>query len=80
MESLYKMQVEKADESKYVLQVYGQETTLSDKKYDECRLELTAQRHLEQKIKGSYFEARYRDENRPEIGAPSKGQAKVKGK
>ena len=38
------------------------------------------QRHLEQNSKDSHFEARNRDEDRPAIGAVSKGKAKGKGK
>ena len=37
LEALYRMQVEKSEELKYVLQVYAQETTFGDKKYDDCR-------------------------------------------
>ena len=32
------MQVSKSEELKYVLQVYAQQTTFGDKKYDHCRL------------------------------------------
>ena len=39
-QSLYKMHVEKSEELKYVLQVYAQETTCGDKKYDYCRWKL----------------------------------------
>ena len=45
-DNMYKMQVEKSDELKYVLQVYAQETTFGDKN-DDCRLKLMAQRLLE---------------------------------
>ena len=41
---------------------------------------LMAQTHLEQKIKDSHFKARNRGEDRPAIGAPSKGNGKTKGK
>ena len=74
------MQIEKSKELKHLLQVYAQETTFGHKKSDYCRLELVAQGHLEQNIKGSHFKARNRDEDRPAIGAPSKGKAKGKGK
>ena len=57
LESLHKMQVEKSEELKSLLQVYALETTFGDKKYDYRRLKLVAQRHLEQKIKDSRFEA-----------------------
>ena len=50
-----------------------QEATLCGQKY-----ELFQRRILEQKIKGSHFKARNRDEDRPELGAPIKW--KVKGK
>ena len=79
LESLYKMQVEKSKELTYLLQVYTQETSFGDKKYDYCRLKLMSQRHLEQKINDSHFTARNLDEDRPAIGAPSKGKAKGKG-
>ena len=46
LESLHKMQVEKLEDPKYVSQVYAQETTFGDKKYDYCRLKLMVQRHL----------------------------------
>ena len=39
-----------------------------------------AQRHLEQKIKDSHFEARNRDEDRPAMGALSKEKVKKKPK
>ena len=39
LESLYKMQVEKSDELKYLLQVYAEETTFGHKIYDDFRLE-----------------------------------------
>ena len=57
-ESVYKMQIEKSEDLKHVMQVYAQETTFGDEKYDHCRLKLMAQRHLEQKTKDSHFEAR----------------------
>ena len=38
LESLYKMQVEKLEGLIYLLQVYAQETTFGDKKYDCCSL------------------------------------------
>ena len=72
------MQVEKLEEMKYVLQVFAEETTFGDRTYDYCRLKLMAQRHLEQKINGSHFKARNRDEDRPAIGASSKGKGKGK--
>ena len=53
LESLYL--VEKSEELKYFLQVFAQETTFGDKKYDYCTLKLMFQRHLEQKIKDSHF-------------------------
>ena len=43
LESLYRMQIEKSEELKHVLQVYAQETTFGDKKYDDCRLKLMVQ-------------------------------------
>ena len=46
LESLFKMQVEKSQEMKYLLQVFA----LGDKTYNHCRLKLMAPRHLEQKI------------------------------
>ena len=55
------------------------QATFGDKKYDDCRLKLMVQRHLEHTIKGSHFQARNRDEDRPAIGALSKGKAKGKG-
>ena len=61
-----------------MLRVYAQETTFSDKKYDDCRLKLMAQRHFEQKIKDSHVKARNRDEDRPAIGAPSKRKSDTK--
>ena len=73
------MQVEKSQELKCLLPDFAQETTLGDKQYDCCRLKVMAQRHLEQKIKDSHFKARIRDEDRPAIGAPSKGKAKGQG-
>ena len=39
-----------------------------------------AQKHLEQKIEDSQLKARNRDEDRPAVGAPSKGKALGKGK
>ena len=75
--SLYKMQVQKSDELKYLLQVYAQETTLGDD--DDCRLKLMmAQTHLVQKIKEANFKARNRDEDRLATGVPRKGIAKRK--
>ena len=44
LESLYKMQVEKSEELKYLVQVYVQETAIGDKKYDSCRLQLMAKK------------------------------------
>ena len=41
------MHVDKSEEMKDLLQVYAQETTFGDKKYDDCKLKLMAQRHLE---------------------------------
>ena len=70
------MQVETSEELKYLLQVYAQETTFGDNKDDYCRLKLVAQRHLDQKINDSHFKARNRHEDRPVIGALSKGSAK----
>ena len=61
---------------KYVLQVYIQETTFSDEKYDYSRLKFMAQGDLEQKIKDSHFKPRNRDEDRNATGAPIKGKAK----
>ena len=55
------MQTEKSEELKYSLEVCTQETTVGDKKYDYCRLELMAQRHLELKMKDSHLGARNRD-------------------
>ena len=43
LESMNKMQVEKSEELKYLLQVYAQETTFGDKTNDYCRLKLIAQ-------------------------------------
>ena len=76
LESLYKMQVE----WKSLLQVYPQETTFGDKKYDYCRMKLMAQRDLEQNIKDSHFKAINRDKDRPATGAPNEGKAEGKGK
>ena len=36
--SLHKMKVERSEELMYLLQVYAQETTFGDKKYDCCSL------------------------------------------
>ena len=47
------MQVEKSEELQCLLQVYAQETTVGEKKYDHCRSKLMSQRRLEQKIKDS---------------------------
>ena len=80
LESLYKMRVGKSKELKYVLQVHDEETTFGDKKCDNCRLKLMARRRVEQKIKESHLKARNRDEDRPAIGAPSKGTAKGESK
>ena len=71
------MEVEKSDELKYLLQFCAQETTCGDKKYDHCSLKLMVQRHLEQNTKDSHFKARNRDEDRPAMGAPIKGEAKI---
>ena len=79
-ECLYKAQVQKSDEFKYVLQVYAPETTFGDKKNDYRRLKLMAQRRLEQKIKDSNFKSRNSDEDRPAIEAPSKNKANGIGK
>ena len=68
LESLYKMQVEKSEDMKYLLQV------------DKCILKLMAPRRLEQNIKDSNFKATNRDQDNPANGAPSKGTAKGKGK
>ena len=80
LENLYKMQVEKSEELKYLLRVYVLETTLNDKTYDYCSLELMAQRHLEQKIKDSQFKARNRDEERPATELRSKEKRTEKAK
>ena len=40
------MEVAKSEVLKYVLQVYPQETTFGDQKYDFRKLKLMAQRHL----------------------------------
>ena len=79
LESLFKMEVEMSDELLYLLQFCAQETTYGDKKYDHCSLKLMVQRHLEQNTKDSRFKARNRDEDRPAMGAPIKGEAKEKG-
>ena len=55
LESLYKMQVERSEELKYLLQVHAQEMTFGDKKYDYCRLKLMAQRHLEKPRRGQTY-------------------------
>ena len=78
LESLYKIQVEKSEELKYLLQVYAQDTAFGDKRYDCCRLKLMVQRHLEQKSKDYHIKARNRDEDRLAIGAQNKGEAKGK--
>ena len=58
LESLYKMQVEKSEELKYLVQVYVQETTIGDKKYDSCRLQLMAKkRYLVHKNQGFSFQS-----------------------
>ena len=80
LESLYKMKVGKSKELKHVLQVHAEETTFGDKKYDYCRLKFMVPRRVEQKIKESHSKARNRDEDRPAIGALSKGTAKGKSK
>ena len=77
LESLYKMQVENSEELKYVLCVQAQETTFGDKE-NTTIAELMARRHLEQKIKDARFKARKQDEDRPTVGAPSKGKTKEK--
>ena len=74
------LQVEKSEESKFLVQVYAQETTFGHKKNDYCRLKFRRQRHLVQKIKDSHLKAGNRDEDRPATGALSKGKAKGKGK
>ena len=74
LESLYKMRVGKSKELKYVLQVHAEETTFGDKKCDNCRLKFMVRRHVEQKIRESLLFARNRDEDRPAIGVPSKGE------
>ena len=80
MESLYKIQIEKSKELKYEQQVYAQETTFGDSKYDYCRLKLVVQRHLEQKMQDFHVKTRNRDEDRPAVGAPHNGKAKGQGK
>ena len=57
-----------------MLQVYAQETTFSDKKYDYCM----AQRHFEHKIKDYHFKSENRDEDRPAVGVSSKRNEKGK--
>ena len=74
------MQVERSGKLKYLLQVYARETTFGDKKDHSCSPKLMAQKHLEHQIKDLRFKARHRDEDRPALGAPSKGKAKGKGK
>ena len=51
------MQIEKSEELKYLLQVYPQEKTFSDHKYDYCRLKSMFQRHLEQRNQGFSLES-----------------------
>ena len=70
----------KSEELKPLLQVYTQQVSVDHKKYDYYRLKLTAQRHLEQKIKDSHFVARNRDEDRSATGAPEKDKEKGKAK
>ena len=70
-ETLYKMQVEKSEGLKYLLQVYAQETAFGDKMNDYCRLKLKAERHVGQRVKDSHFKARNRDEDKPAMGALS---------
>ena len=77
MESLFKMQVEKSEELKYLLQVYAQQTTYGNNKYDYFRLKFMARRHLDQKSKYS-SKPRNRDEDRLATGAPTQGKAKRK--
>ena len=50
------------------------------KEYDDCTLKLMVQRHLEHKIEDSHLKARNRDEERPAVGAPSKGTRKEQAK
>ena len=76
LESLYKMQLDRSEELKYLLRVYAQDTTFGNKKYDCCKLKLTAQRHLEQKIKDSHFKTRNRDGDRLAVRAPCNSKAK----
>ena len=57
LESVYRMQVEKSEGSKYLLHVFPQETTVGGKWYDYGKLKLMVQRHLEQKIQGSHFKS-----------------------
>ena len=53
-----RLQVEKSEELKDVLQVHAHETTFGNKKHDYCSLNLMISRHLEQKIKYFHFKAR----------------------
>ena len=77
LQSLYKIQFEVERIETHSLR---SRRHFGDEKYDYCRLKLMVQRHLEHKIKDSHFKARNRDEDRPAIGAPSKGKAQGKGK
>ena len=54
LENLYKMQIEKLEELKYLWQVYAQETTVGDKKFDKCRFKLMTKRHLEETVKDAH--------------------------
>ena len=72
------MQIEKSEEFKNVLHIYAKETTFGDKKYDYCRLKFMVQGHIEQKITCFHFKARDRDDDRPAIGAVSRGKSEKK--
>ena len=74
------MQLEKSEGLSCLLQVYTQETTFGDKKYDYCSLKLMFQRHLEQKIKDSHFKPRNRDEDRLALGALNGRKTKIMSK
>ena len=54
LESLYKMQIEKSEELKYVFEsLRSRGDIFGNNKYDYCRVKLVAQKHLEQRIKDS---------------------------
>ena len=65
LEILFKVQVEKSEELKYVLQVYARETTSGDKKYDSLQIEMCGRKTSRAENQGLFFKARNRDEDRP---------------